>query len=214
MEVLAVALLGFASYLIGSIPPSFLLVRYRKGVDIRDVGSKNAGTLNTFHELGPWWACLVLVIDAGKGAVALLLPSWVGVPEWAIYVTAFMVIVGHNWPVLLKFRGGKGAACLIGIFLAFVPAASMLAMIPGVMALFASKNGIVGLVVGFAFANILVMLAWLLDLEWLASNPTWQSFVMGLFLTLFVAAVYGISIRGQLVMALRQRSLRRAFYGP
>ena len=214
MDLLAVALLGIAAYLIGSIPPSFLLVYFKRGVDIREVGSRNAGTLNTFHELGPWWALLVLVIDAGKGAIALLLPSWVGVPDWAVYVTSFMVIVGHNWPVLLKFRGGKGAASLMGIFLAFVPAASMLAMIPGIIALFLSRNGIVGLVTGFAIANILVLAAWLFSLELLVPSPGWQPFVMGLFLTLFVATVYGISIRSQLVMALRERSVRRAFYGP
>ena len=213
MELLAVALLGFASYLIGSIPPSFFLARYRRGVDIRSVGSRNAGTLNTFHELGPWWACLVFLIDAGKGAIALLLPSWVGVPGWAIYVTAFLVIVGHNWPVLLKFRGGKGAACLIGIFVAFVPVAAMLGTIPGVIALFLSKNGIVGLVIGFAAANILVMLAWLFALEWLVAGPGWRQFAMCLFLTLFVAVVYGISIREQLVAAVRQRSVKIVFYG-
>lgn len=213
MELLAVALLGFAAYLIGSIPPSFLLARYRKGVDIREVGSRNAGTLNTFRELGPWWALLVFVIDAAKGAIALLLPSWVGVPSWAVYVTAPLVLAGHNWPVLLRFRGGKGAASLIGIFLAFVPAAAMLGAIPGVLALFLCRNGIVGLVVGFAVANILVLVAWVFQVEWLASGPTWQKFALCLFLTLFVAVLYGISIRNQLMLAIRQRSVKTAFYG-
>ena len=125
MELLAVALLGVAAYLIGSIPPSYFLVHYIKRVDIREVGSRNVGTLNTFHQLGPWWSLAVLLFDAGKGAVAVLLPGWVGLPDWAVYITGFLVVVGHNWPVLLKFRGGKGAATLIGVFLAFVPAAGM-----------------------------------------------------------------------------------------
>ena len=213
MEILSIALLGIAAYLIGCISPSYTLVHYMKDIDVRDVGSRNAGTLNTFHQLGPWWALLVLVVDGGKGAIAILLPTWIGAPDWTIFITGPLVIVGHNWTVLLRFRGGKGAASLIGICLAVAPAASMLGLIPGVIALFLSKNAILGLVIGFATANLLFIAAWLLQLEWLVANPGWQQPALCLPLTLFVALVYGISIRSQLVEALRQRSLRRAFYG-
>ncbi|CAI8014891.1 Glycerol-3-phosphate acyltransferase 4 [Geodia barretti] len=185
-----------------------------KQLDIRDVGSKNAGTLNTYSQLGPWWALLVFVFDAGKGALAVLLPSWIGVADWAVYVTGVLVIVGHNWTVLMKFRGGKGAASLMGICLATVPVAGMLAVIPGVILLYFSKNAIAGLVLGFATLNILVLAAWILGVDWLVASPGWEQFVLCLPLTLFVAAVYGITIRDQLLRAIRQRSLRHAFYGP
>ena len=214
MELLSIALLGLAAYLIGSVSPSYILVHYVKGADIREAGSRNAGTLNSFHQLGAWWAVLVFVVDAGKGAVAALLPAWVGLPDWAALVTAPLVIVGHNWTVLLKFRGGKGAAPLIGICLALAPAASMLAVLPGVIVLFLSKNAIVALVAGFAVANALYLAAWLFNLEWLALAPGWQQFALCLALTLFVGVVYCISIRGQLLEAYRQRSLKQAFYGP
>ncbi len=214
MEIIAIALLGLAAYLIGSISPSYVLVRYMKQLDIRDVGSKNAGTLNTYSQLGPWWALLVFVFDAGKGALAVLLPSWIGVADWAVYVTGVLVIVGHNWTVLMKFRGGKGAASLMGICLATVPVAGMLAVIPGVILLYFSKNAIAGLVLGFATLNILVLAAWILGVDWLVASPGWEQFVLCLPLTLFVAAVYGITIRDQLLRAIRQRSLRHAFYGP
>ena len=213
LELLSVALLGIAAYLIGSISPSYILVQYRKSIDLRQVGSRNAGTLNTFHQLGPWWALLVLIVDGGKGAIAVLLPAWTGAPDWAVFVTGPMVIVGHNWTVLLRFRGGKGAACLIGICLAIAPTASMLGIIPGVIAVFLSRNAIVGLVIGFAAANVLYIAAWLLQLEWLVTNPGWQQPALCMSLTFFVAFVYGISIRSQLLEALRQRSLRKAFYG-
>lgn len=213
MELLSVALLGLAAYLIGSVSPSYTLVHYLKGIDIRDVGSRNAGTLNSFHQLGAWWAVLVFIVDAGKAAVATLLPAWVGLPDWSFLVTAPLVIVGHNWTVLLKFRGGKGAACLIGICLALAPAATMIAIVPGVIVLFLSKNAIVALVAGFAVANVLYLAAWLLNVDWLVLTPGWQQFALCLFLTLFVAVVYGISIRVQLLEAFRQKSVRRAFYG-
>lgn len=213
MELLSIALLGIAAYFIGSISPSYTLVHYLKDIDIREVGSRNAGTLNSYHQLGAWWAILVFVVDAGKGAVAALLPMWVGLPEWAVMVTAPLVIVGHNWTVLLRFRGGKGAACLIGICLAVAPSATMIAILPGVVVLFLCKNAIVALAAGFALANLLYLVAWLLNLEWLVLSPGWQQFVLCLVLTLFVAVVYSISIRAQLLEAYRQRSVRRAFYG-
>ena len=213
MELLSIALLGLAAYLIGCVSPSYTLVHYMKGIDIRDVGSRNAGTLNSYHQLGAWWAVLVFVVDAGKGAIATLLPMWVGLPEWAVLVTAPLVIVGHNWTVLLRFRGGKGAACLIGICLALAPAATMIAVLPGVIVLYFSKNAIVALVAGFAVANALYLAAWLFNVEWLVLAPGWQQFTLCLTLTLFVALVYGIAIRAQLVEAFRQRSVKRAFYG-
>ena len=213
MELISIALLGLAAYLIGCISPSYTLVHYLKGIDVREVGSRNAGALNSYHQLGAWWAILVFVVDAGKGALATLLPMWVGLPDWAVLVTAPMVIVGHNWTALLRFRGGKGVACLIGICLVLAPAATMIGILPGVIMLFLSKNAIVALVIGCATANILYLAAWLLNLEWLVLTPGWQQFVLCLGLTLFVAVVYGISIRGQLLEAFRQKSLKRAFYG-
>ena len=213
MELLSVALLGIAAYLIGCVSPSYVLVHYFKRIDVREVGSRNAGTLNTFRELGPWWALLVLIVDGGKGAIAILLPGWTGAPEWAILVTGPLVIAGHNWTVLLRFRGGKGAATLIGVCLAVAPAASMLGAIPGVIALYLSRNAIVGLVFGFAGANLLLVAAWLLELDWLVADPGWQQPALCLSLTLLVAIVYGISIRSQLVDAFRERSLRRVFFG-
>ena len=213
MELLSIALLGVAAYLIGSISPSYILVHYIKKADVREVGSRNAGTLNTFHNLGPWWAALALLVDGGKGAIGVLLPILTGSPDWVVFITAPLVIVGHNWPVLLRFRGGKGAACLIGVFLAAAPAASMLAAIPAVIVLFPSRNAIAALVAGFAIVNVLLLAAWLLEWSWLTVNPGWQPLALCLPLTLLVALVYCISIRSQLAEAVRERSLRRAFYG-
>ena len=213
MEIAAIALLGVASYLIGSITPAYYLVRYLKKADIRAVGSRNVGTLNTFHQLGVEWAALVLLFDAGKGALAVLLPGWIGVADWAVFVTGALVIVGHNWPVVLRFRGGKGAATLIGLLLGLIPVASLIAAVPGILALLLARNGIVGLATGFFTVNVLVIVAWIFGLAWLVPNPGLVPFLFSLLLTLLVAVVYGISIRDQLLEALRQRSLRQVFYG-
>ena len=71
-----VVLMGVALYLVGSVPSAYILVRMVKGVDLREVGSKNVGALNTYHQIGAWAALLVLVADAGKGALALGVPLW------------------------------------------------------------------------------------------------------------------------------------------
>lgn len=219
MALLTVAILGVLAYLLGSIPPAYLLARAVKGVDLREVGSHNVGTLNTYHQVGLWGAALVLVIDVGKGAVAVLLPAWVNaagwaaVPPWTVYVTTLLVVAGHNWTFLLGFRGGKGAASIIGICLAFVPLPALIALIPGILAVLLARNAIVGLAVGYILLNLLVIAAALFDLNWLIEKPGIYHIGLCLMLTAVVAISYAISIRYQLLNALRRRSLREVFYG-
>ena len=219
LELLSVAILGLLAYLLGSIPPAYWLTRAVKGVDLREVGSRNVGTLNTYHQVGPWGAALVLLVDGGKGAVAVLLPGWVNAlgwavaPPWAVYVTALLVVAGHNWTFLLGFRGGKGAASIIGICLAFVPIPALLAIVPGLLAVILSRNAIVGLTVGYILLNLLVIAAALFNLDWLVAEPGLYQVGLCLLLTAVVFVSYVISIRVQLLNALRHRSLREVFYG-
>ena len=93
------------AYLIGSLPTAYTVGRRLKGVDLRLVGSGNLGAANTFREVGPWPGLLVLTSDGLKGVLAILIPGWVGAPEWAGYGAAVAVVAGHNWPVFLGFRG-------------------------------------------------------------------------------------------------------------
>ena len=214
MEYEAIALMAFAAYLIGSLSPSYLLARYIRGVDIRTVGSRNAGTLNSYHLMGAWWALLVLGIDAGKGALVVVLTLYVvPLPDWVVFLTAPLSIVGHNWPFLLKFQGGKGAATLMGICLVFVPLASMVALIPGIAAVILSKNGIIGLTLGFLVFHVVLLASWLLQWNVLVLEPSWQQPALCLALTLLVAVSYGFAKRAQFANAIKQRSLRAVFYG-
>ena len=212
MDLLAVALLGLAAYLIGSIPPGYFLVRLVKGLDLREVGSRNVGTLNTYHHVGIWGAGLVLFLDVGKGALAALLPVWVGVPEWAIYVTGVLVVAGHNWTVLLRFRGGKGAATIIGVCLAFVPLPTLIALVPGVLIVILSRNAIVGLTVGYVTYNIVVISTVAFGLDFLIPDPSIHHIGLSLLLSAIVVISYAISIRSQLLNAARNRSIRQIFY--
>jgi len=116
------------SYLIGSTPSAYLVGRAFKGVDIRQVGTRNMGAMNTFYAIGFWPGMIVLASDVCKGIVALLfaylISMYLFVVEANMVVVVEMaagvaVIAGHNFPVFLKFKGGKGGATAIGI-LAFL----------------------------------------------------------------------------------------------
>lgn len=126
--VLAFIVSIIVSYLIGSIPTAYLVGRAVKGVDIRQVGSHNMGAMNTFYAIGFWPGMLVLISDVCKGIVALwlayLISTYLFVVAGNMVVPVEMaagiaVIAGHNFPVFLKFKGGKGGATAIGI-LAFL----------------------------------------------------------------------------------------------
>jgi glycerol-3-phosphate acyltransferase PlsY len=108
-------------YLLGSIPFAYLAARLVKKVDIRKVGGGNVGTLNTMREIGPLPGLLVLLADMGKGALAVLIAQWLGLHLYWAFAAGFMAVVGHNWPVWLKFRGGQGLATTMGVLLAFSP---------------------------------------------------------------------------------------------
>lgn len=104
------------AYLLGNLSPSTIQAKMA-GHDIKKEGSGNAGTTNTFRVLGARAAVITLVIDIGKGILAVWLGGWLCSPA-AAYACALAVLLGHVFPVLLKFQGGKGVATAFGAFLA------------------------------------------------------------------------------------------------
>ncbi len=116
-----IALAVVCAYLIGSIPSAYIVGRLRKGTDIRQIGSRNMGAMNAFYQVGFGWGTLVLAVDIGKGAVAVALARWLGVPEIAQLLAGVVVVLGHGFPVFLKFRGGKGGAASMGVLFFLMP---------------------------------------------------------------------------------------------
>lgn len=121
MDILKIIAALIAAYLIGSFPTAYLVARVRKGVDIREVGSHNPGAMNTFYKIGFWDGMFVLLVDIGKGAGGVALAEVLGVNLAWQMIAGVMVVVGHNFPVFLKFKGGKGGAACIGILMFFMP---------------------------------------------------------------------------------------------
>ena len=107
------------SYLIGSIPFGYLLARL-KGIDIMEHGSGNIGATNVWRNMGPLPGLTVLLLDMGKGAVAVLIGRSLGGIETEL-LTAIAVLCGHSWSVFLRFKGGKMIATGGGIVFAMSP---------------------------------------------------------------------------------------------
>jgi glycerol-3-phosphate acyltransferase PlsY len=103
------------SYFIGSIPTGYLTVRLARGVDIRTIGSGSIGATNVRRVMGQGWAVFVTVVDMLKGAFALLVTATYGVEPWLLSLAGFAAVLGHNYPVWLKFKGGKGVATTYGV---------------------------------------------------------------------------------------------------
>jgi acyl phosphate:glycerol-3-phosphate acyltransferase len=115
------------AYLVGSIPFGYLIVRGKVGSDIRETGSGGTGATNVSRRAGKAAGVLTLVLDALKGAAVVMIAKTVGGNEWVVTAAAIAVIVGHIFPVWLGFRGGKGVATGVGVFLIVAPVALLCA---------------------------------------------------------------------------------------
>ena len=120
-EIFSIALAIICAYLIGSFPSAYVAGRLLKGIDIREVGSRNMGAMNVFYKVGFWPGIIVLAVDIGKGAAAVALARWLGVPLIAQLVVGATVVLGHGFTVFLKFRGGRGGATCIGVLIFLMP---------------------------------------------------------------------------------------------
>lgn len=155
------ALVLVAAYLLGSMPTGYLAGRLR-GVDIRQVGSRNVGATNVFRTLGRGIGVAVMALDIGKGVAAVLLARALLTDPWPL-VAAGLAIAGHVYPVWLRFRGGKGVAVGAGAVIGLVPLAAAI-MFP-VWALVVGVTryvSVASIICALAFAP----LAWALDASW------------------------------------------------
>ena len=108
--------LALGSYLLGSIPNGLFIAK-AKGIDLRKVGSGNIGATNVFRCVGKGWGIAAFVLDAIKGFVpAFVFPRLVlDCPDWLGLACGVAAVAGHNWPVWLNFKGGKGVSTSAGM---------------------------------------------------------------------------------------------------
>ncbi len=117
-------LTAFLAYLIGGLPFGYWVVRLTSGSDIRTMGSGNIGATNVHRTQGGKAGFIVLVLDILKGFLSVLLATWIAPGNaTALALAAAFVMIGHCYPVFLRFKGGKAVACYVGAFLYIAPIA-------------------------------------------------------------------------------------------
>ena len=143
-------------YLLGAVPFSVLFSRGLLHKDVRRYGSGNPGTSNMTRAFGIKYGLLVLLFDMAKGFGAVYLGQWIMGPLGA-YLGALCAVAGHNWPIYLKFKGGKGVATTVGVMLAFVPYITLIAMACFLVVLAVSRYFSLGSLVCLGLVWVLVI---------------------------------------------------------
>jgi len=152
------------SYLLGSIPTAYIAGHLVKGVDIRQIGDENMGAANAYRELGPKTGIIVGIIDAAKGALAVIIAQAINLSQPATLFSGVAAVVGHNWPVFIGFRGGRGTSTTIGILLALMTKPMLVLAAPTLLFLILKKN--VTYACAFMFIS-LPLVSWWLGVSWL-----------------------------------------------
>ena len=143
-------------YLLGAVPFSVLFSRGMLHKDVRRYGSGNPGTSNMTRAFGIKYGLLVLLFDMAKGFGAVYLGQWIMGPLGA-YLGALCAVAGHNWPIYLKFKGGKCVATTVGVMLAFVPYITLIAMACFLVVLAVSRYFSLGSLVCLGLVWVLVI---------------------------------------------------------
>ncbi len=133
-------LIVVSGYLIGSIPTAYIAGHLLKGKDIRQMGDGNVGAQNAFHELGAKVGVVVGILDASKGALAIHIAQAANISPVAILFTGAATVLGHNWPVFIGFRGGRGESTTIGVLLTLITKPMLIVASPAIMTLLIKKN--------------------------------------------------------------------------
>src|SRR5436305_2853103 len=157
-------LILIAAYLLGSIPFGYLIVRAKEGADVRESGSGGTGATNVARRAGKLAGVVTLLLDAAKGALAGLLARWLLTDDfginWWVAAAAVLAVCGHCFPVWLGFRGGKGVATGVGVFLSLNPLAVACAAVIFILAVVSTRYISLGSVLAAAAFPLFV---WLLS---------------------------------------------------
>ncbi len=187
------------AFLLGSLPTAYLMGRWRRGIDIRGVGSGNPGATNIGREIGIVPGILVLAIDAVKGAVAILVGQWLGVSATALYFAALAAVVGHDFTPFTGFRGGKGAATVLGISMLMLWQITAISGAVGLLVLAATRHVVWAMTGVFIALNALTI----------ATGQPVGQIILCIVLSLLVAGTHFGRQRAQLMPALASRDWRR-----
>ncbi|ADV68310.1 glycerol-3-phosphate 1-O-acyltransferase PlsY [Deinococcus maricopensis] len=169
------ALAVLLAYLLGSLPVGALVARTR-GIDIQKVGSGNPGATNVLRALGWGPGLLVAAFDIFKGALAVYLAHALGLSALTAALCGVAAVIGHNYSVFLRFRGGKGVATSFGTLAVIVPVVGLGAFVIAIFTMWLTRYVSAGSMVGAASA---IVLAWILPFPlWLRGIVTFLALLL------------------------------------
>ena len=117
------------AYLVGSIPFAYLVAKWRRGIDIRQYGSGNVGAANVLAVVSKRWSIAVTIFDVGKGALMVWIAQLLGLSAAQQATVGIAAIIGHNWPVFLRFQGGRGIFTSLGVIAVLEPWLGLIALV-------------------------------------------------------------------------------------
>jgi glycerol-3-phosphate acyltransferase PlsY len=117
------------AYLLGSVPTAYLVAKWRRGIDIRQHGSGNVGASNVAAVVSKRWSIPVTLFDIGKGALTVWVAQLLGLSTVQQVIVGMLTIVGHNWPVFLRFKGGRGIFTSLGVVTMLSPKLGLITLI-------------------------------------------------------------------------------------
>ncbi len=173
-----IALSTVLAYLIGGLPFGYWFVRLTSGKDIRTLGSGNIGATNVHRTQGGKAGAIVLLLDIFKGFAAVLIAAWLTRSDArALALAAVFVMIGHCYPVFLRFKGGKAVACFIGAFLYIAPLALAVVLFLFIAVVALSKYISLGSIVGAALFPLFF---------WIIYRPPAALFTASIFCALLI----------------------------
>ena len=153
-QELAIILCAVVAYLLGSFPTGYWVAR-AYGVNIQKIGSGNIGATNVLRSVGKIPALIVIIFDPLKGSLAVLLAKWLDIGIWGIALAALAVILGNNFNIFLRLKGGKGIATSLGAFLIIDPLTTCFALSIAIFTMFIGRIVSIGSLVG-VFSGVLL----------------------------------------------------------
>ena len=189
MDVKYIVLICIAAYLVGSINFATLIARFNSK-DIRKMGSGNPGTMNVLRTMGKKWGILTFALDSLKGVAFALIGRYLinGVDNYPMAILlGACVILGHVFPIFDKFRGGKGVATTIGVFVSISPIVGSITLVVLVIMLLFLKYGFIG--------SLITVTAFAINAIILCQNSVWAIVIICVWWALVVWAHRGNIIR-------------------
>ena len=148
-------LLTSLAFLLGSLPTGLLIAKVR-GVNLKEVGSGNIGATNVLRTTGKWPALLTLMGDSAKGVVAVLIARYYGAGVFFEGVVGLCAVLGHNFSLFLKFKGGKGVATSLGVLTIYSPQTGLFTIIIWLMTVLITRYSSLGALVSFGLLPLSV----------------------------------------------------------